>query len=98
MMFTRRQIIALLIPLMLEQVLSGLMGIADTMMVTTVGESAISAVALVDSVHMLMLNLLSALAAGGVIVCAQYLGREETEQANNAARQVLLVSVGLRAA
>ena len=98
MMFTRRQIIALLIPLMLEQVLSGLMGIADTMMVTTVGESAISAVALVDSVNMLMLNLLSALAAGGVIVCAQYLGREETEQANNAARQVLLVSVGLGAA
>lgn len=95
MMFTRRQIIALLIPLMLEQVLSGLMGIADTMMVTSVGESAISAVALVDSINTLVLNLLSALAAGGVIVCAQYLGREERDQANNAARQVLLVSVGL---
>ena len=98
MLFTRRQILSLLLPLMLEQLLSGLMGIADTMMVTAVGESAISAVALVDSVNMLMLNLLSALAAGGGIVCAQYLGREETEQANNAARQVLLVSVGLGAA
>ena len=95
MMFTRRQIIALLIPLMLEQVLSGLMGIADTMMVTTVGESAISAVALVDSINTLMLNLLSALAAGGVIVCSQYLGREEIGQANNAAQQVFIVSVGL---
>lgn len=95
MMFTRRQIITLLIPLMLEQTLSGLMGIADTMMVTAVGESAISAVALVDSVNTLMLNLLSALAAGGVIVCSQYLGREQADQAGNAARQVLIVSLGL---
>ncbi|MGN0985447.1 MAG: MATE family efflux transporter [Candidatus Enterenecus sp.] len=94
-MFTRRQIVALLIPLMLEQVLSGLMGIADTMMVTSVGESAISAVALVDSINTLVLNLLTALAAGGVIVCAQYLGRGETARANDAARQVLLVSLGL---
>ena len=95
MMFTRRQIIHLLIPLMLEQILSGLMGIADTMMVTTVGESAISAVSLVDTVNVLMLNLLSALAAGGVIVCSQYLGREQEDQANNAARQVLIVSLSL---
>ncbi len=70
MLFTRRQILSLLLPLMLEQLLSGLMGIADTMMVTAVGESAISAVSLVDTVNVLMLNLLSALAAGGVIVWA----------------------------
>lgn len=95
MLFTRRQILSLLLPLMLEQLLSGLMGIADTMMVTTVGESAISAVSLVDTVNVLMLNLLSALAAGGVIVCSQYLGRGEAPRAANAARQVLLVSLGL---
>ena len=58
MLFTRRQILSLLLPLMLEQLLSGLMGIADTMMVTAVGESAISAVSLVDTVNVLMLNLL----------------------------------------
>lgn len=98
MLFTRRQILSLLLPLMLEQLLSGLMGIADTMMVTTVGESAISAVSLVDTVNVLMLNLLSALAAGGVIVCAQYLGRGEAPKAANAARQVLLVSLGLSVA
>lgn len=94
-MFTRRQIIALLIPLMLEQVLSGLMGIADTMMVTSVGDSAISAVSSVDSINTLVLNLLAALAAGGVIVCSQYLGRRDVKRANEAAQQVLLVSVGL---
>lgn len=94
-MFTRRQIVVLLIPLMLEQVLSGLMGIADTMMVTSVGETAISAVSSVDSINTLVLNLLAALSAGGVIVCSQYLGRKQVQQANNAARQVTLVSVGL---
>jgi putative MATE family efflux protein len=94
-MFTRRQILTLLFPLMLEQILSGLMGIADTMMVTSVGEAAISAVALVDSINTLVLNLFSALAAGGVIVCAQYLGREESDHANAAARQVMLVSLML---
>lgn len=85
----------LLIPLMLEQVLSGLMGIADTIMVTAVGETAISAVSLVDSINTLVFNMLASLAAGGVIVCAQYLGRNERKQANDAARQVLLVSVCL---
>lgn len=97
-MFDRRQIIKLLIPLMLEQVLSGLMGIADTMMVTSVGETAISAVSLVDSINMLVFNLLAALAAGGVIVCAQFLGRGDRDNANDAARQVFLVSLGLSAA
>ena len=94
-MFTRKQIISLLIPLMLEQVLSGLLGIADTMMVTSVGDTAISAVSSVDSINMLIFQLLSALAAGGVIVCAQYLGRREFKRANETACQVLIVSVGL---
>ncbi len=97
-MFTRRQIVALLVPLMLEQVLSGLMGIADTMMVTSVGETAISAVSSVDSINTLVLNLLAALSAGGVIVCSQYLGRKQKQQAINAARQVMLVSMGLSVA
>ncbi len=92
-MFTRRQIVTLLIPLMLEQFLTGLMGIADTMMVTHVGDSAISAVVSVDAINTLVLNLLAALATGGVIVCAQHLGRGQREEANAAAHQVLLSAV-----
>jgi putative MATE family efflux protein len=84
---------------MLEQFLAGFMGIADTMMVTRVGDTAISAVSCVDSVNTLMLYLFSALATGGTIVCSQYLGREDRKGANNAARQVYFVafqlSVGL---
>jgi putative MATE family efflux protein len=98
-LFSNRDLRKLLIPLMLEQFLAGFMGIADTMMVTRVGDTAISAVSCVDSVNTLMLYLFSALATGGTIVCSQYLGREDRKGANNAARQVYFVafqlSVGL---
>lgn len=94
-MFTKQQLKALLIPLILEQVLSGFMGVADTMMVANVSEAALSAVSLVDSINVLMLNLLAALATGGVIVCSQYLGRKDVKGANDAARQVVLVAFTL---
>ena len=64
----------LLIPIIVEQLLSSLMGTADTMMVSNVGSAAISAVSLVDSINILVIQALSALSAGGAILCSQYLG------------------------
>lgn len=80
---------------MLEQILTGFMGAADTLMVSNVGEAAISGVALVDSVNMLVINFFSALAAGGTIICAQYIGRQDEADAGHAARQVMALSAGL---
>ena len=94
-MFSNRDLRKLLIPLVLEQMLSGLMGIADTMMVTTVGDTAISAVSCVDSINTLVLYLLAALATGGTIICAQFLGREDRKNAILAGQQVFLVAVSL---
>ena len=65
----------LLIPIIVEQLLSSLMGTADTMMVSNVGSAAISAVSLVDSINILVIQALSALSAGGAILCSQYLKR-----------------------
>ena len=62
--FNRKQLCALLIPLMLEQILASLMGMADTMMVSNVGSHAIAAVSLVDSLNIVMINLFSAMATG----------------------------------
>ena len=81
----------LLIPIIVEQLLSSLMGTVDTMMVSNVGSAAISAVSLVDSINILVIQALSALAAGGAILRSQYLGSHNEKGANNAARQVLYV-------
>ena len=92
-MFTKKELRALLIPLVAEQVLTGLMGVADTFMVSNVGEAAISGVALVDSVNMLMTYFFTALAAGGTIICSQYIGHRDTREANHAAHQVMTLSL-----
>ena len=99
----------LLIPLIIEQLFTALMGTADTMMVARVGDAAVSGVSLVDSINNLVLMMMTALATGGTITCAQYLGAQDGEGANRAARQVLLsvtvisllccgICVGLRSA
>ncbi len=90
-MFSGQDLKRLLIPLIVEQLLTALMGMVDTMMVSNVGEAAVSAVSLVDSINLLMIYLLTALATGGTIVCSQYLGRRDEKMANHAARQLLLV-------
>lgn len=97
-MFTNRMIRNLLIPVVLEQLLNSIMGIADTMMVSNVGSAAISAVSLVDSINVLVIQAFSALAAGGAIVCAQYIGQRNKEKANESARQVLFIITAISAA
>ena len=89
--FTNRMIRNLLIPVVLEQLLNSIMGTADTMMVSNVGSAAISAVSLVDSINVLVIQAFSTLAAGGAIVCAQYIGQRNKEKANESARQVLFI-------
>ncbi|WP_455721220.1 MATE family efflux transporter [Agathobacter sp.] len=89
--YTNTDLRKLLVPIIIEQLLSSLMGTVDTMMVSNVGSAAISAVSLVDSINILVIQALSALAAGGAILCSQYLGSNNKEGANHAARQVLFV-------
>ena len=88
----------LLIPVVLEQLLNSIMGTADTMMVSNVGSAAISAVSLVDSINVLVIQAFSALAAGGAIVCAQYIGQRHKEKANESARQVLFIITAISVA
>lgn len=77
MLFSKDDLRRLLIPLMLEQLLAVSIGMMDTMMVSTCGESAVSGISLVDSIGILFIQLFSALATGGAVVAAQYLGRRE---------------------
>ena len=97
-MFTNRMIRNLLVPVVLEQILNSIMGTADTMMVSNVGSAALSAVSLVDSINILLIQAFSALAAGGAIVCAQYIGQKNYEKANMSARQVLFIITAISVA
>ena len=96
-LFSRVDLRKLLIPVIVEQLLTSLMGTADTMMVSNVGPAAISAVSLVDSINILVIQAFSALTAGGAIICAHYIGSRNRTAANHSARQLLLTVAVLSA-
>lgn len=88
-MFSNKDLSRLILPLIVEQFLAVTIGMADTVMVSSVGEAAMSGVSIVDTINILLINIFAALATGGAIVTSQYLGRGERKNANAAARQLV---------
>ena len=88
-LFSRNALVRLIIPLIIDQLLLMTVGMADTVMVTTAGEAAVSGVSLVDNINTLIIQIFSALSTGGAVVVSQYLGRQEVEQAKTASKQLL---------
>ena len=74
---------------MIEQLLSVLVGMADSIMVASVGEAAVSGVSLVDNIMVLLINVFAALATGGAVVAGQYLGQKQRKKASQAATQLI---------
>ena len=88
--FTKQDLRRLIVPLVIEQLLAITVGLADSIMVAQVGEAAMSAVSLVDTVNVLLVNAFAALATGGAVIAGQYLGRRELEKAGHSGQQLLL--------
>lgn len=88
--FTSKALISLIFPLIIEQFLSMAVGMADSVMVAKVGESAVSAVSLVDSINILIINVFAALATGGAVVAGQYIGQKRSDKASKAGEQLLV--------
>lgn len=88
--FSNRDLLRLLIPLMVENLLAVTVGLADSLMVARLGEAAVSSVSIVDTVNVLLISLFSSLATGGAIVTGQYIGARAMDKAQRSAEQLLL--------
>ena len=90
--FTNAQLLRLLWPLVIEQALAALVGMSDTVMVSSVGEAAISGVSLVDMINNLIFNVFAALATGGAVVTSQFLGARRRADAMRSSGQLVALS------
>ena len=88
-LFDNKALVALIIPLIIEQLLAVLVGMADSIMIANVGEAAVSGVSLVDQIMVLLINIFAALATGGAVVAGQYLGHRRQELACESATQLV---------
>lgn len=94
LLFSNKDLKKLIWPLIIEQLLTVTVGMMDTVMIASVGESAVSAVSLVDSIMILIIQIFAAIATGGAVVAGQFLGAKDEDCACQSANQlVLFISV-----
>ena len=90
--FSNAELRSLIFPIIVEQFLALLVGIADTLMVSHVGEAAVSGVSLINQLNNVFIMVFTALASGGAVVASQYIGSRDTEKGTLAASQRELAS------
>ncbi len=93
MLYSNKDLRKLVVPLVMEQLLTLLVGMADTIMVSSVGEAAVSGVSLVDTINVLIINIFVAFGTGGAVVAGHFLGQKDNTKACKAAWQTTLFSV-----
>lgn len=94
-LFDNRSLKKMILPLLFDQLLMSLVGITNVLMISSVGEAAVSAVSLVETINMLITTIFTGLATGGAIICAQYVGQKKLHLAARSATQLLTVIVSL---
>lgn len=91
-MFSNKALVSLSVPIVIDAVLAIFTGMADTAMVSSAGEAAVSGISLVDQLFLLFVTVFSAIASGGVVITAQYIGNQDREKAKTSANQLLYAS------
>ncbi|MEX3616066.1 MATE family efflux transporter [Paenibacillus glucanolyticus] len=69
-----RQILALFFPILIDQAFIIGLNLVNTAMISSSGVAAVSAVNMVDSLNIFLINVFVAVATGGTVVVAQYKG------------------------
>ncbi|MEG0354368.1 MAG: MATE family efflux transporter [Lachnospiraceae bacterium] len=98
-LFSNKALVALIVPLIIEQLLAVCVGMADSIMIASVSEAAVSGVSLVDNIMVLLINVFGALATGGAVVVGQYLGQKKEKEACVSSTQLVwfitICSIGI---
>ena len=97
MLFSRKDLFKIIVPLIIQQLLAVTIGMADSIMVAYAGEAAVSGVSLINTLDVLLVLVFSSLVAGGSVVISQALGTKDSERARDASKQLFFVSTGISA-
>jgi putative MATE family efflux protein len=93
MKLIRKDVFKLAVPILTEQIFVTSLGMVNTMMAGHIGKEAVSAIGMVDSINNIFIAFFSALAVGGTVVVAQYVGQKNKVKANEAMKQALYASL-----
>ena len=100
-LFSKRDILKLVLPLIVELALTLMVGVIDSVMVSNSGEAAVSGVSLIDTIFQLLIYIFAAFGTGGAVVAGQYLGAGRKSEACSTANQLVwfsgIVSIGITA-
>lgn len=89
MLFSRKGLFKIIFPLIIQQTLAVTIGMIDSIMVASAGESAVSGVSLINTLDLLLIYVFSAIAAGGAIIISQFLGKKDNDIARDSAKQLI---------
>ena len=90
--FSNQKLKEMIVPVVIEQFLTLLVGMIDTMMISGAGDAAVSGVSLVNQISILCMMVFTAMATGGTIITAQYIGRKDCERASASGSQMIMLA------
>lgn len=91
----RKDVLSLALPVIAEQTFITLMGMVNAMMAGHISKEAAAAIGMVDSLNNIFINIFSALAVGGTVVVAHYIGQNNSVKAGETSKQALYAGLGL---
>ena len=92
MLFSKRDLIKITLPLIVQQVLSVMVGMINSIMVSSAGEAAVSGVSLVNTLDILLMLFFTALVTGGSVVVSQFLGKKDMDLVQASVKQLIYSS------
>lgn len=84
-----KQVIDIIIPILVDQAFIIFMSLVNTAMISSAGVAAVSAVSMVDSLNIFLVNVFIAIATGGTVIVAQYKGIGNTKMLSKTATQAI---------